>query len=151
GAGAAANFSKYFGVVGEFTAAHGASGPVALFPGAPVVIVIPELDTTVRTFLFGPRVSYRHRYVTAFGHVLLGGANSKLRDEKGTSGFEESNTEFAMAIGGGLDVNVAKHFAIRAAQFDYVPIHSDVNRRVGGGTSSWLHNVRFQVGGVFKF
>jgi len=89
--------------------------------------------------------------VTVFGHFMVGGANSQLRDEKGTSGFDESNTEFAMVIGGGLDVNLGKHYAIRAAQFDYVPIHTDINERVGGGTSSWLHNTRYQVGFVFKF
>jgi opacity protein-like surface antigen len=150
GLGAQWNLSKYFGLAGEFTSNHGASGPVSIFvPGA--IIVIPDLDTTIRTFVAGPRVSYRAKPVTVFGHFLLGGANSKLRDEKGTSGFEESNTEFAMVIGGGLDVNLGKHYAIRAAQFDYVPIHTDINARVGGGTSSWLHNTRYQVGFVFKF
>ena len=150
GLGAQWNLSKYLGLAGEFTSNHGASGPVSIFvPGA--IIVIPDLDTTIRTFVAGPRVSYRAKPVTVFGHFLLGGANSKLRDEKGTSGFEESNTEFAMVIGGGLDVNLGKHYAIRAAQFDYVPIHTDINARVGGGTSSWLHNTRYQVGFVFKF
>jgi hypothetical protein len=82
----------------------------------------------------------------------LGGANSKLEDEEGGSGFEDSNTEFAMAIGGGVDVNLGERFAIRAVQFDYVPIHTDVNARLTQtGSSSWLHNTRFQFGFVFKF
>lgn len=157
GLGIQGNLNKYFGLVGEFTSSHGASGPVTFqVPGA--IVLIPELDTRVNTFLFGPRLSYRTKPVTVFGHVLLGGANSKLQDEKGTSGFDESNTEFAWAIGGGIDVNIGKRFAIRAAQFDYVPIHSDVNSRFVPGTgtvqannSSWLHNTRFQAGAVFKF
>jgi opacity protein-like surface antigen len=150
GLGAQGNLSENFGIVAEFTSTHGASGPVSiLVPGA--VVVIPELDTRINTFLFGPRFSYRGKAVTAFAHVLLGGANSKLDDEKGTSGFEDSNTEFAMAIGGGVDVNLGKHFAIRAIQFDYLPIHTDINERIGGGTSSWLHNTRLQFGFVFKY
>ena len=116
-----------------------------------VVIVIPELDTRINTFLFGPRLSYRGDAVTVFGHFLVGGANSKLQDELSGSGFEDGNTEFAMAIGGGIDVNLGKHYAIRAAQFDYLPIHTDFNQRFGGGSSSWLHNTRYQAGFVFKF
>ena len=150
GLGAQWNLGPSFGLVGEFTSNHGASGPVSiLVPGA--IIVIPELDTRVNLFLFGPRLSYRGGAVTVFGHALFGGANSKLQDELSGSGFEESNTEFAMAFGGGIDVNLGKHYAIRAAQFDYVPIHTDINERFAGGTSSWLHNTRFQAGFVFKF
>jgi opacity protein-like surface antigen len=159
GLGVAGNLNRWFGVVGEFTSSHGASGPVSIFaPGT--IIVIPELDTRVNTFLFGPRISYRADAVTVFGHALFGGANSKLQDEKGGSGFEDGNTEFAMGIGGGLDVNLGRHYAIRAAQFDYLPIHTDFNQRLvpgepgtgtAGGSSSWLHNTRFQVGFVFKW
>jgi len=150
GLGAQWNLSPHFGIVGEFTSNHGASGPVSVFlPG--VVVLIPELDTTVRVFVGGPRVSYRAKPVTVFGHALFGGAYTKLRDEKGISGFNESNTEFAMVFGGGIDVNLGKHYAIRAGQFDYVPIHTDINERFAGGSSSWLHNFRYQAGFVFKF
>ena len=149
GVGIQGNVNKWFGLVGEFTSGHGASGPVTIqVPGA--IILIPELDVRVRTYLFGPRVSYRTKPVTVFGHFLLGAGTVKLNDEQG-SGVDESNTEFAFAVGGGLDVNLHKNFAIRAAQFDYVPIHTDINERVGGGTSSWLHNSRFQLGVVVKF
>jgi hypothetical protein len=150
GLGIQGNLSKSFGVVAEFTSNHGASGPVSIqAPG--VIILIPELDTRVNTFLFGPRFSYRARAVTAFAHALFGGANTKLQDEKGGSGFEDGNTEFAMAFGGGLDVNLGKHYAIRAAQIDYLPVHTDLNQRVSGNSSNWLHNIRYQAGFVFKF
>jgi outer membrane protein with beta-barrel domain len=149
GLGAQWNLSPNFGFAGEFTSNHGASGPVTIFlPG--VVVLIPDLDTTVRTFVAGPRISYRAKPVTVFAHALFGGANSKLRDENGISGFEDSNTEFAMVFGGGIDVNLGRHYAIRAGQFDYVPIHTDINQRFSGASSSWLHNFRYQVGFVFK-
>jgi opacity protein-like surface antigen len=159
GLGIQGNLSRHFGAVFEFTSNHGASGPVTIaVPGA--LIIVPELDTRINTFMGGPRFSYRPRAVTLFAHALFGGADSKLRDEKGGSGFNESNTEFAMAFGGGLDVNLGRHFAIRAAQFDYLPIHTDVNTRLTGdggvgaissSTSHWLHNTRYQAGLVFKF
>lgn len=159
GAGIQGNLSKYFGGVFEFTSNHGASGPVTIqVPGT--LILIPELDTRINTFMGGPRFSYRPRHVTLFAHALFGGADSKLRDEKGGSGFSASNTEFAMAFGGGIDINLGKHYAIRAAQVDYLSIHTDVNTRLTGGggvgsvsssTSDWLHNYRYQAGFVFKF
>jgi len=150
GLGIQGNLNSNFGIVAEFTSNHGASGPVT-FSRPGTIFLIPELDTTVRTFLFGPRLSFRAKAVTAFAHFLAGGANSKLRDEKGISGFEEDNTEFAMGVGGGFDLNLGRHYAIRAAQFDYLPIHTDLNVRLAGGTSSWLHNTRFQTGFVFRW
>jgi opacity protein-like surface antigen len=148
GLGIQGNLNKWFGLVGEFSSGHGASGPVTI-QAPPGFIVIPELDTRIIYYLFGPRVSYRTKPVTVFGHLLVGGGNVKLNDEKGT-GISDSNTEFAFAIGGGVDVNLGKRFAIRAAQFDYAPIHTDINARVSGGDSSWLNNSRFQAGFVVK-
>ena len=145
GAGVQGNLNKWFGIVGEYSAAHGASGPITVAG----VGTIPEVDLRVRTYLFGPRLSYRTKPVTVFGHVLAGGGHVKVEDER--TGFTAGNQEFAMAVGGGIDVNLGKRFAIRAAQFDYLPIHTDIRARVGGGGSSWAHNSRFQTGFVFKF
>ena len=148
GIGVQGNLNKWFGLVGEYSAHHGASGPIAIQqPG--VIIVIPEVDLRVRTYLFGPRLSFRSKPVTVFGHYLVGGGHLKVEDE--ATGLTAGNNEFAMAVGGGIDVNLGKRFAIRAAQFDYLSIHTDINDRIGGGGSSWAHNSRFQTGFVFKF
>ncbi|HMG36593.1 MAG TPA: outer membrane beta-barrel protein [Blastocatellia bacterium] len=159
GVGIQGNLNKYFSGVFEYTANHGASGPVTIqLPGT--LLVIPDLDTRFRTFAGGPRVTYRTKPVNVYAHALFGGSNVKLRDEKGGSGFEDGNTEFAMIFGGGIDVNLGRHYAIRAGQFDYVGIHTDINKRLTGGggvgsiaanESSWLHNFRYQVGFVFRF
>jgi opacity protein-like surface antigen len=141
GIGFQGNLSKYFGVVGEFTSNHGRSQqdpvPGTVFLGA---------DTRVNTLLFGPRVSYRTRPVTLFGHYLVGPAFSKVDQDPGAS---FSNTEVAMTVGGGVDVNLSRRFAIRAGQFDYVSIHSDLPLNAGG--SSWFRNFRYQAGVVVKF
>jgi opacity protein-like surface antigen len=148
GIGVQGNLNKWFGVVGEYSAHHGASGPLSFqTPGA--IIIIPEVDLRVRTYLFGPRLSFRSKPVTVFGHYLVGGGHLKVEDE--ATGLTAGNNEFAMAVGGGVDVNLGKRFAIRAAQFDYLSIHTDINERIDGSSSSWAHNTRFQAGFVFKF
>lgn len=94
-----------------------------------------EFDISTTTFLFGPRVSARGKSATAFGHALLGGAGSKI---EGSS----LGTKFAMALGGGVDINLSRRFAFRPLQADYLPIRSN---------GEWLHNVRLQTGIVIKF
>jgi opacity protein-like surface antigen len=147
------NVKSYFGIVGEYTADHGASGPVKYVSGG-VTYNIPELDTRVQYLLFGPRFSYRHKYVTVFGHWLIGSGHNKLNDEKGVlsgalKGETATNWTFAMAIGGGLDINMGKHFSLRPAQFDWLPTGSgDLTLQ---GSSSRFNNIRYQLGGVVKF
>ena len=54
-----------------------------------------------------------------------------------------------MAIGAGLDINLGNNVAIRAAQFDWVPIDSDFTEL--GYEKGFYNNVRYQAGIVFKF
>jgi hypothetical protein len=152
------NVNNYLGLVAEWTATHGASGPVTVIQPGGTPLVIPEMDTRFYTFLGGPRVTMRRNRVNVFGHFLVGMGNSKVEDE--VSGFRTGNGEFAMGIGGGLDIYVGGPLSIRAAQFDYVPIHTDIGTRLsgGGGTGSvsdtstgWQHNTRLQIGVVFRF
>ena len=135
------NLAKYFGLVAEFTS-NGSEGPIRDQSGTFVL----TLDTRVNVLLFGPRFAYRTKHVTAFGHYLIGTASRKVGYDNVPS---VNTTELAMGVGGGLDVNIGKHFAIRAVQFDYVPIHSGVPLNTGGG--NWFRNFRYQGGVVFKF
>jgi opacity protein-like surface antigen len=135
GAGFQGNFSGLFGLVAEFGGNYGNSDILVAPPGTGTI----NVNTSIYTYLLGPRASYRARQYTAFGHFLAGGARLKVQSA--------TNTQFAMAIGGGVDVNLSERFAIRAGQFDYLPINSDLP--VSG--SSWLHNFRYQAGVVIKF
>jgi len=94
-----------------------------------------DFDISTLTFLFGPRASARGKSATAFGHVLLGGASSKI---EGSS----LGTRFAMALGGGVDIKLNRRFAFRPIQADYLPVR---------GNGEWLHNLRLQTGIVLKF
>ncbi len=61
----------------------------------------------------------------------------------GTLTPPNSETDFAFVLGGGLDVKVSKHFAIRAGQFDYELVNSS-----GGGHQNYF---RFSAGVGFGF
>ena len=90
------NTNNWLGVVGDL-AGYGATSTVngALVGGA-------------FTYLFGPRVNFRHRKVTPFAQTLFGGI--RTTDGIGQSGPENN---FAMTAGGGIDFKVSKHVSVR--------------------------------------
>lgn len=118
----AGNMNSWFGLVGDFGAYH--SSPFGL-----------GLNTY--TYMFGPRFSLRARKVTPFAHVLFGGA----RLTAGTGGFSSSVTPVAMSTGGGLDLRLSKHIALRP-QLEYLLLRSS------GGS---LNAGRASIGIVFRF
>src|SRR6185503_17786460 len=63
-----------------------------------------DIDFNKYFFLFGPRYSKRSDAATAFGHVLVGGARTKLENF-------DSGTGLALGLGGGVDINAGKKFA----------------------------------------
>lgn len=99
-------------------------------------------NTTTFTYLFGPQFTYRgNEHVTPFFHVLLGGAHQS----SSFAGVSDSANAFAFAPGGGLDVNVSPHIAIRVAQVDYLltKFKDDEDNR--------QNNVRVSAGIVFRW
>ena len=110
----AGNFNKSFGIVGDF-GGHS------------------DLGSTALEFMVGPRFTSRGDTATGFIHAMFGGVSF--------DGNVNSDTGFAMAFGGGVDVNVSKRFAFRVIQFDYVPTHL---------FDTWEHNIRIGSGVVFK-
>ncbi|HEX9761260.1 MAG TPA: hypothetical protein VGA40_10085, partial [Candidatus Acidoferrales bacterium] len=72
--------------------------------------------THTHTALFGPRLTLRGP-MNVFGHALFGIA----RGNAGLFGSTESEVGFGMAVGGGVDVNLAsEHLAWRVVQVDYL-------------------------------
>jgi opacity protein-like surface antigen len=137
------NVNKWFGIVGEWGAAHGATDFTFNSVNYP-------LDTRTQTLLFGPRFSYRAKAVTVFGHWLVGTGTNKLDDDAGAFDYDSvTKWQIAMAIGGGVDINLGKSFAIRAAQFDWLPVDSDLTEV--GLDKGYLNNIRYMFGAVFKF
>ena len=99
---------------------------------------------TFSTYLFGPRVSYRHfRKITPFGQVLFGVAHANAA-AFGTTGTQNA---FAMTAGGGVDYKVFDHFAVRPVQAEYLL------KRFGVVTTvkQTQNNVRLSTCFVFRF
>lgn len=110
------NANRWFGVTADFSGAYKNGGKF-------------------HTLMAGPVFSLRKSdKVTPFAHVLVGAA---VASGGGTA------TAFATAVGGGLDVKVNEHVAVRLVQADWLLFHS------GGSTDK--KNARVSAGIVFRF
>jgi|SRR5207302_5400446 len=99
---------------------------------------------TLSTYLFGPRVSYRHfERLAPFGEVLFGVAHAGAS----IAGASGSDNAVSMSLGGGLDYKLSHHFAIRPVKVDYL-----MTRFSETGTSNQTqNNLRVSTGIVFRF
>jgi hypothetical protein len=90
---------------------------------------------SMQTYMIGPVVSIRKaRSFTPFAHFLAGGT---------TFWGGGSTTGFSLALGGGLDVKVNDHFAVRLLQADWFAF------RLG---PAWVkENARVSTGVVIRF
>lgn len=91
-------------------------------------------DAKEHDFLFGPQISLGHGKLAPYVHGLVGASHGSA------TGF--SDTVFAFALGGGVDVKVTDLVGIRVGQFDYF------GTRYSGYTQN---NFRFSTGLVFHF
>ena len=125
------NFTDHLGVVADVGAYR--------FTGLP-----STLDSTMYTYLFGPRYTFRKlSRVTPFAQVLLGGG--RLNANSSTESVGENG--FAMAVGGGVDLPLRRRFSIRLIQAEYLLTRFD---RVTGEASA-QNNIRISAGVVFRF
>ena len=85
------------------------------------------------TLLFGPRYNWRNSSpFLPYAHALFGVARyqAKFRNNDFTCP-DTSDTAFAMALGGGLDIRAGDHVDVRAAQVDYLPVFFSQKREDG--------------------
>jgi len=119
------NVNKWFGVTADFSGAYK---------------TISGVSVKGHTYTFGPTLYARqNENFTPFVHALFGGFHGSV----GFSGDSASSNGFAMMIGGGLDLKVSSHMAVRAGQFDWVLLHDS-------GTTE-KKNFRYSGGIVFRF
>jgi hypothetical protein len=96
-----------------------------------------------------------------FAHALFGAAHSSLGAGVNvpiiggiSTGLTSANA-FAMAFGGGIDIGMTRHFAIRAVQVDYIRTQFNSIDALTSGLSSSLGNrqnsFRYSSGIVFRF
>jgi len=105
------NLTKVLGIKGDFSGNYGT--PVSI-PGEPFP------SARAYTFMGGPVFSLRKERFTPFAHALFGGNHVSIDSSAFFGTPSGSETSFAMAFGGGLDVKVSHHFGLRLGQFDYL-------------------------------
>lgn len=130
-ASVAGNVNSWLGLVGDFTGQYSR-------------LAEPDVSERIRThsFLFGPQLSARGRRVTPFARALFGASHVRTRATEFGQNFAFSDTSFATALGGGLDVRLSRRVALRAVQLDYV------RTRFFGETQN---KGRLSFGLVFRF
>ena len=121
----------WLGIVGDFGGHYGSPNAFVFGPAR-------NLDTRVHSFLFGPRLYANYGGISPYVHALFGAARSS------TDTFADtiSDAAFAMALGGGVDLNLNRSFAIRLFQADYFPTRFFDERQ---------DNTRISTGIVFRF
>jgi hypothetical protein len=117
----------------------------------------------VKTYqlLWGPQFTWRRPRTTLFTNTVFGVAAAHYVTASGDSAHPENvlavDYGFATALGGGLDVNVGRHVAIRAVQADYILTHlrpdepqfSPILQQVPR-VGNWQNNFRLGFGVVVK-
>lgn len=105
----AGNLNKWFGVVADVSGHSGGFDDVNV-----------RERQKINSFLAGPRFSIRTRKrVTPFVHALFGPTRVRFRATEDGETFNASDTGFSMFLGGGIDIKVNDHIAIRAIQIEY--------------------------------
>jgi hypothetical protein len=133
-----ANVNRWFGVVGDYGDTYTGN---AFSSGATL---------NVFSYTFGPRISLRKsRRFTPYAQALFGGGHAagtlyRQYFQVGSNPPEPRNS-IAMVLGGGLDINVNRHFAIRAFQADWM------YTQFPNGATNNQYYLRMTSGFVFRF
>jgi len=161
GGGVQLNFAKIFGLKADFQG-YGSTQTVVTVT-SPISTsrgVIPpgtyRSNATMFTYLFGPVVRIPGKHIRPFGELLFGGTHTNLYGQLNSSLIANGATvdvsgtsqhPFAMALGGGLDIAVNRHFAVRLGEVDWLLTRF---------TNIWTNtnnqnNFRYNGGIVFTF
>jgi opacity protein-like surface antigen len=144
------NIHRYFGLKGDVSGTYNKKTFAFASPNGNVSF---DTNNSLYNFLGGVQIkdnSSDARF-KPWAHALIGAGHGRTKIKNATCTFAadcnglvgtESETGFAGAFGGGLDIKLNDKIDLRAIQVDYNPIHfSDT------GTD---HNVRLGIGIVFK-
>lgn len=112
-----------------------------------------NIQTDIYSVVAGPRIyPLGHHKLAPFAHVMFGLAHARVTSPPSTdcgSFCTFTDGSFDFEAGGGVDLNVSKHFAVRLGEFDYErtsfldfssPPLSDVN-----------NNYKYKFAVLFRF
>jgi outer membrane immunogenic protein len=98
------------------------------------------------SYLFGPRYSFRnHSRLLPFVQFLVGGVHGFDGSFPGPGVFVPNPEALAFAAGGGLNLNLRPHFALRVAQADYF------QSRLPNDASNVENHLQLSAGIVLRF
>jgi outer membrane protein OmpA-like peptidoglycan-associated protein len=147
----ALNFNRYIGLVGDFGGFDDTrlrlAGPGANPPR------VADSEGTAYTYLFGPRVSFgKANRVVPFAQALFGGVHASEITLSGCTGSLctplPAQNAFAMTAGGGVDLRLSRHVALRVVQAEYLMTRfADLS----GGSNNSQNDIRLSSGLVFRF
>lgn len=132
------NFNRFFGLVADLGGTRvGTDNGIAL-------------NNTTFDYLFGPRVNFRHSRFTPYFQVLVGGERLSNGFAPGSPSVQTgaSQNNFAAEIGGGLDITLTNHIAVKPFEVDY--LLSQVSPS-GTSLNYVQNNLRYSAGVVFRF
>jgi outer membrane protein OmpA-like peptidoglycan-associated protein len=144
------NLNRYLGIVadvGDYTNSE------IRFQGTPGATVdVTDAGGGVLSYLFGPRISFRnHGRVTPFVQALFGGAHASevtLSHCSLNCTLLPTEDTFAWTAGGGLDIKVRRHLAIRLIQAEYLMTRF---QDYSTGATASQNDMRLSSGIVFRF
>lgn len=130
GAGASVNynFARWLGLTADFSVQKG-SGEQGVQDRID--------DASLANLSFGPKITFRTHYFSPFFEGLVG-------LHRLSSDLFRNDTEIGGMMGGGLDINVKRHLALRLIRADYVISNHQFGSNVAAETD--LRGVRLQSG-----
>jgi outer membrane protein OmpA-like peptidoglycan-associated protein len=134
GLSATYNFNRWLGLTLD-TSTHWGSGETGIGNRLD--------DAGFSNLSLGPKVTFRSRHFSPFLEFLVG--DQRLVPEA----FHDID-KLGFMVGGGLDLDVSRHFALRLFRADYVPSRYRYGPKATTITTD-LSGVRLQAGIVFKF
>ena len=116
------NVTRHIGIVTSFSGTYKRADYLDVNTGKSFNASVQRYD-----LLAGPRYNWRGDSVTPFVNALFGISHVRAAFDDKT----RSDTAFAMAFGGGLDVHASDHVDVRVIQVDYVPTFFNGKRQDG--------------------
>jgi opacity protein-like surface antigen len=155
-AGATFNVNHWLGAVANFDGTYN-------HQNADLVNGFPPVDTSIYTYMFGPRVyPVGHHRLTPFVQGLFGAGHVRAhspeftvtpgdRRPSGTTTFPaitQTDDRFAFSFGAGIDLSMGSRWAIRLADVEY-----ERTGFFGAGSngSPYQNNFKYSGGIVFRF
>jgi outer membrane protein OmpA-like peptidoglycan-associated protein len=146
------NFGNYFGLKADLMGYTQGSGIRVTENGQ----FLGNVNGSLFTYMFGPQIKKHTGVFQPFAEALFGAAHTNVygnlcKIETGCLSGNGDNNGFAMAFGGGLDLRVSKHLAIRPVEVDYLYTRfsaNHVNYTAHQNNFRYVGGLNFMFGGA---